>query len=188
MKVRLNIATSPLESNRRFALGATLVGGLAIALLIFLAQLAFSTWRSDKNFRARQDVLEKQVTSLQLRRQSLASFFEDPGTVKRRQRAAYLNSLIQQRAFPWIKIFMDLEQILPLGARVVSIEPKLTGDDVQLKFLVGASSDETKLQFLKALEKSGQFSHIQLLTETRPNRPEQSDKVMLELQAQYSVI
>ncbi|HEY2646688.1 MAG TPA: hypothetical protein VGI34_06925 [Candidatus Acidoferrales bacterium] len=188
MKVRLNIATSPLESNRRFTLGATVVGGLAIALLLFLAQLAYSTWRSDRNFRSRQDVLEKQVTSLQLRRQTLAAFFEDPGTVKRRQRAAYLNSLIQQRAFPWIKIFMDLEQILPLGARVVSIEPKLTGEDVQLKFLVGASSDETKLQFLKALEKSAQFSHIELLSESRQNRPEQSDKVMLELQAQYSVI
>jgi hypothetical protein len=188
MKVRLNLATSPLESNRRFTLGASLLGGLAIALLIFLAQMAFSTWRSDKKFRARQDVLEKQVTTLQQRRQSLSTFFEEAGTVKRRQRAAYLNSLIQQRAFPWIKIFMDLEQILPLGARVVSIEPKLVGEDVQLKFLVGASSDESKLKFLKALEKSAQFSHIELLSESRPSRPEQSDKVLLELQAQYSVI
>ena len=188
MKVRLNLATSPLVSNRRFTLGAGLVGGLAIALLILLAQMAFSTWRSDKTLRSRQDVLENQVTSLQQRRKGLSTFFEEPETVKRRQRAAYLNSLIQQRAFPWIKIFMDLEQILPLGARVVSIEPKLVGDDVQLKFLVGATSDENKLKFLKALEKSAQFSHIELLSESRPNRPEQSDKVLLELQAQYSVI
>jgi hypothetical protein len=41
---------------------------------------------------------------------------------------------------------------------------------------------------LKALESSAQFSNIQLLTETRPTRPEQTDRVMLELQAQYSVI
>jgi hypothetical protein len=48
------------------------------------------------------------VTTLQGQRQVLATFFEGTDNVKRRQRAAYLNSLIQQRAFPWIKIFMDL--------------------------------------------------------------------------------
>ena len=71
---------------------------------------------------------------------------------------------------------------------MVSIEPKLVGEDVQLKVLVGASSDESKLKFLKALEKSAQFSHIELLSESRPSRPDQTDRVMLELQAQYSVI
>ena len=115
-------------------------------------------------------------------------FFENPDTVQRRQRAAYLNSLIQQRAFPWIKIFMDLERILPEGVRVVSIEPKLAGDNVQLTFLVGAMSDESKLKFLKALESSPEFSHIELLSESRPTRRGATDRVMLALQAQYSVI
>ena len=110
--------------------------------------------------RARQDALELQIAKLQQQRQGLSEFFENPQTVQRRQRAAYLNSLIQQRAFPWIKIFMDLERILPEGVRVVSIEPKLAGDNVQLTVLVGAMSDESKLKFLKALEKfAGIFAH-----------------------------
>jgi hypothetical protein len=188
MKVRLNLSTSPLVSNRRFTLWTSLLGGLGILLLLVLAQRAWSTWSSDRTNRSRQSSVESQVIALEHQRQSLATFFEGADNVKRRQRAAYLNSLIQQRAFPWIKIFMDLEQILPDGARVVSIEPKLVGDDVQLKVLVGAASDESKLKFLKALEKSAQFSHIQLLSETRPARPELTDRVMLELQAQYSVI
>jgi hypothetical protein len=71
---------------------------------------------------------------------------------------------------------------------VVSIEPKLQGDTLQLTFLVGAMSDESKLKFLKALEKSPEFSHIELLSESRPVRSDQSDHVMLSLQAQYSVI
>ena len=188
MKVRLNLATSPLESNRRFTLGASVIGGLAFVALIVLSHRAYSVWSSDRAFRMRQDALEGQVAALLHQRQDLAAFFENGETVKRRQRAGYLNSLIQQRAFPWIKIFMDLERILPEGARVVSIEPKLVGDDVQLRVLIGAASDESKLKFLKALETSAQFSHIELLSETRPSRPEQTDRVMLELQAQYSVI
>ena len=84
MKVRLNLATSPLVSNRRFTLGTTVIGGLALVLVIFLTQRAYSTWSLDKTFRARQDILEKQVTTLQKQRQSLSAFFEDGETVKRR--------------------------------------------------------------------------------------------------------
>jgi type IV pilus assembly protein PilN len=145
-------------------------------------------WRRDKVMTAQQDELESQIARLQQQRQSLSEFFENSQTVQRRQRAAYLNSLIQQRAFPWIKIFMDLERILPEGVRIVSIEPKLSGDTVQLTVLVGALDDQSKLKFLKALESSPEFSHIELISETRPTRVEQTDHVLLALQAQYSVI
>ena len=176
MKVRLNLSTSPLESNRRFTLGATVLGVIAVLALALLSERAYSIWSSDRTYRARESALETQVSKLEQQRNNLASFFEDTENVKRRQRAAYLNSLIQQRAFPWIKIFMDLERILPEGAHVVSIEPKLVGDNVHLKFL-------------RALETSAQFSNLQLLTETRPTRPDlQADHVILELEAQYSVI
>jgi type IV pilus assembly protein PilN len=188
MKVRLNLATAPLESNRRFTLAASVIGTLAIVTLLALSGRAFSIWRTEKVFRARQDALETQIMKFQEQRQGLAAFFENSETVQRRQRAAYLNSLIQQRAFPWIKIFMDLERILPEGVRVVSIEPKLVNDTVQLRVQIGAASDESKLKFLKALERSAEFSHIELLSETRPVRPEQTDRVLLELEAQYSVI
>jgi len=188
MKVRLNLATSPLESKRRFAVSSSLAGTLAILGFFFLSWNAYSVWRSDKVVRARQAALENQIAALQQQRQALSAFFDRPETVKRRQRAAYLNALIQQRAFPWIKIFMDLESILPEGVRVVSIEPKLAGDIVQLRFVVGALTDEGKLKFLKTLETSPEFSRIELLNESNTNRPDQSDRVMLALQAQYSVI
>jgi Tfp pilus assembly protein PilN len=188
MKVRLNLSTAPLESNRRFAMAAGVIGTIAVVALIVLSFRTYSVWQNDKELRARQDAVEQQIARLQQKRQSLSDFFENTQTVQRRQRAAYLNSLIQQRAFPWIKIFMDLERILPEGARVVSIEPKLAADTVQLTFLVGAVSDESKLKFLKALESSPEFSHIELLSESRPARADQFDHIMLSLQAQYSVI
>src|SRR5690349_20695212 len=109
MKVRLNLSTSPLESNRRFTLAAGVIGTIAVLALLIFSYRTFPVWRSDKVLRARQDALELQIAKLQQQRQSLSSFFENSQTVQRRQRAAYLNSIIQQRAFPWIKIFMDLE-------------------------------------------------------------------------------
>ena len=128
---------------------------------------------------------------MQQQRQALAAYFNEPATVQRRERAAYLNGLIHQRAFPWIKIFMDLERTLPEGVRVVSVEPRMEGDNVQLKFVVGAATDEGKLNFLKKLETSPEFSHIQLIQENRPNQTAnqiQSDHILMELQASYSDI
>jgi type IV pilus assembly protein PilN len=178
MKVRLNLATSPLESNRRFAVGASALGFIGLLALLLLSRNAYRVWSNDRQVRARQATLEQQIVGSR----------QQPDTVKRRQRAAYLNGLIEQRAFPWIKIFMDLERILPEGVRVVSIEPRLAADNVQIKFAVGATTDEGKLKFLKVLETSKEFSNIQLLTESRPTRQDQPDRVVLELQALYSSI
>jgi Tfp pilus assembly protein PilN len=188
MKVRLNLATAPLESKRRFAVGASLIGTFGVLGLILLSWNAVSAWKAEKASRTRRGELEREITALQQQRQSLVVFFDQPETVKRRQRAAYLNALIQQRAFPWIKIFMDLEKILPEGVRVMNIEPKLSGDNVQLRFAVGALTDEGKLKFLKTLETSPEFSQIKLLNESSAVRADQTDRVVLELEAQYSVI
>jgi hypothetical protein len=61
MKVRLNLSTSPLESNRRFTLGAGVVGTIAVLALLVLTVRTFSVWRSDKSLRAKQDALELQI-------------------------------------------------------------------------------------------------------------------------------
>ena len=89
MKVRLNLSTSPLESNRRFALAATVIGTIAVVALLVLSYSTFSAWRQDRISSARQESLELRIAGLQQQRQSLSDFFENPQTVGRRQRAAY---------------------------------------------------------------------------------------------------
>ncbi len=81
---------------------------------------------------------------------------------------------------------MDLERSLPEGVRVVSIAPKMTEGRVEVKLVVGALSDESKLKFLRALEASKEFSRIQVLAETRPTRAGEADRVYLELTAWYA--
>ena len=186
MKVRLNLATTPLESTRGFAAGATIVGGLGILALLFLGWHAYSVWHANTQLRIQQARIESDTARLRAQRAELEAFFNRPETVQRQARAAFLNSLIAQRAFPWIKIFMALERSLPAGVRVISIEPHLVADHLELKFVIGAASDESKLKFLRALEDSSQFSGIEVLGETRSNRPGDADAVTLALQAQYS--
>jgi len=85
---------------------------------------------------------------------------------------------------------MDLEKILPSGVRVVSIEPKQIKGRIEVRFKIGASNDEAKLKFLKALENSHAFSGIELLSEQTARQGEvgvgSSDQLVLELSAVYS--
>lgn len=187
MKVRLNLATAPLESNRRFIVGAGIVGTLAVLAMVLLAWNAYGVWRSNTALRSEETRIQSEMARLGSQRRGLETYFNQPQTVQRLDLAAFLNGLIAQRAFPWTKIFMDLERSLPDGVRVVSIEPELAGDHVQLQLTIGAASDEAKLRFLRALENSPAFSQIQVLSEAQSTQPGGNDHIRLSLVARYSV-
>jgi Tfp pilus assembly protein PilN len=186
MKVRLNLATSPLVSNRRYAVSAVLVGTIAFVALVGLSWRAYNSWHADREHRAKVARLERETAEYREERRRLEAFFNQPENRQLRDRAAFLNGLIEQRSFPWTKIFMDLERSLPEGVRVVSIAPRMNEGHVEVRLVVGATSDEGKLKFLRALESSKEFSRIQLLSETRPTRSQEMDRVLLELVAWYA--
>jgi Tfp pilus assembly protein PilN len=192
MRARLNLATNPLGSNRRFTVGASIVGSVAVVLMFVLAWHAYESRRGDTEFRAREADLLSQISVLQQHRAELDDYFNRPDTVKERELSSYLNSLIEQRSFPWTKVFMDLERTLPEGVHVVSIEPRLVGDQIQLSLTVAAVNDQDKLKFLMALENSPEFSQLQVLSESRPTGPvggqPTTDQVELRLTAWYSTI
>lgn len=186
MKVRLNLATSPLENNRRFVLSSLLVGGVAFVALTLLSISAYGNWNANRNVRTEMADLNKKMRDYREQRKELDEFFKQPDTRRIMDRAAFLNALIEQRSFPWTKMFTDLERMIPLGVRVVSISPRMSGGRVEVKLNIGAQTDEGKLQLIEALEKSKVFERIQVLSETRPTRPEENDRVLLELVVFYT--
>jgi hypothetical protein len=186
MKIRLNLATVPLEGNRRFAVGAAGAAVVGLAALFLLAGRAYQVWRAETAFRAEQAQIEADMAQLRAERRELEAFFNRPETMQRRDLAAFLNALIAQRAFPWTRIFMDFERNLPPGVRVISIEPRLVDDYVQLRLTVGAANDESKLAFLRTLEGSQSFSRIEVQGERRSEQIGEGDEIVLILQARYS--
>lgn len=186
MKVRLNVATQPLESHRRFVAGAAVLAVLGLAALVLLSTSVYRTWRQNRGERATISQYQDQLVSMRVERQQLAAFFNSSKTKTVMDRSAFLNSLIDQRSFPWTKIFTDLEKVLPAGVRVVSIEPKMQNGQVDVKLVVGAMNDKSKIRFLDALQSSPAFSGIRVNAETRATGDEGSDHVDVDLNAVYS--
>jgi len=185
MRIRLNLATAPLENDRRFVFGAAIVATVGVLALVGLSWKAYNVRQADKERRAEVSAIQNEVNSLSDRRQSLESFFNNQNILEVRDRSAYLNELIQERSFPWTRIFMDFESLLPEGVRVVNIGPRLVSGHIELHMVVGSVSDEAKLKFLHALENSKSFSHVGLTSENRPQRSNDPDHVYLDLVAWY---
>jgi type IV pilus assembly protein PilN len=102
------------------------------------------------------------MARLEAQRQELDRFFHLEENAKLSDRAAFLNGIIDARSFNWTQMFMDLERVLPAGVHVVSIEPKQSKGQVEVKLTLGATSDEAELNFLHALERSKEFTEVQV--------------------------
>jgi type IV pilus assembly protein PilN len=186
MQVRLNLATKPLETHRRFLLFSSATGVLAAILFVVLGWHLNSLRKTDATFRSQTASTLHQIDTLTTERHELERFFSEPSNAKLHDRATFVNTILDARSFNWTRMFMDLEMVLPGGVRVLSIEPKQVNGQAAVKLTVGASSEQEKQKFLRALEQSGTFSHLQLTNVHAPRQESNGDQVILELTVIYS--
>lgn len=186
MKLRLNLATAPQENNRPFLVVAVLTGTFGLLAFALLFHSAYVSWRASRELRADTARWEDQIRRDRQRRQDLENYFHSPAAQQILERSAFLNSLIDERSFPWTKIFMDLERTLPPGVRVVSISPRLVNGRAEVTLEIGAETDTGKIQFLEAIEKSKVFSGMVVKDERRAEQAGVLDKIILNLTVWYS--
>lgn len=185
MKVRLNLSTKPLETHRRFIAGSTLLGFAAAIAFGALGWHVYRARKADEEMRTKNAKIQQEVAEMERERESLERFFAIDENRKLHDRAAFINELIDARSFNWTSMFMDLEKLLPAGVRVISIEPKQEKGRVEVKFTVGATSDDAELKFLKALEDSKSFTHVTLVAVHSPTPGTSGDQIVAELTAEY---
>jgi Tfp pilus assembly protein PilN len=185
MRVRLNLATKPLLTHRRF-----LVASAALAVIVGIVFLAlgwhvYAAYRSEAANEVRLKELRTERADLEVRRQKLDAFFKRPENAKLSDRVEYLNSIIDQSGFLWTQMFTDLEHIKPAGVRVLSISPQMIKGTMQIKLKVGATSDDAKLKFIRGLETSKVFSHVMLLSDQKATQ-QGGDPDVFELSLVYT--
>jgi type IV pilus assembly protein PilN len=187
MKVRLNLATKALETHRRFLAASGVIGVVAGIFFSALGWHVYSVRKADEALRVKAEQIRQEMIGLEQQRRDLEHFFAQPDNARLHERSAFLNTLIDEQSLNWTQMFMDLEKILPPGVRVVSIEPAHEKGRVKVKLTVGAASDEAKLKFLHALEGSGAFTQVELISQRINTSPVPgADHTEVELTAVYS--
>lgn len=185
MKIRLNVATQPIEVHRRFLTGAGLAAIVATIALIILGTHVYRVHSAEAKYRLEMNQTQSEMQELLRQQTEIEQFFNKPENSKLSGRAQFLNAMIDERSFNWTKMFMDLEKLLPEGVHVLSISPALKSGHAEVKLVVGASNDENKLKFLRTLESSKDFRHVQVLGEHSPPKVEGTDKILVDLTVSY---
>ncbi len=190
MKLQLNLATAPQANNRPFLAASALGGAAALIALALLAHAAYSSWQDQRQLRSETRALQAEIRDGERQQQQLAAYFHSPQAQRVLDRSAFLNSLIDERSFPWTRIFTELERTLPPGVRVVSIAPRLDRDRAEVTMQVGAQSGASEVQFLKAMETSRAFSGL-VVKNVRPaasagSAGGPSDTILIDLTVWYS--
>jgi type IV pilus assembly protein PilN len=165
MKVRLNLATNPLQTHRKFLAISGLVGLCASVVFAALAWHVYSARKANEALRVRADAIRQEMVGLVRQSDELEAFFREEQNASLTERSAFLNSLIDEQSLNWTQMFMDLEKILPDGVRLVSVEPAHEKGQVLVKLIVGAVNDEAKLKFVRAPESSPAFKDFKEISE-----------------------
>jgi len=188
MKVRLNLATNPLQTHRKFLAVSGLISAVAGIVFLALGWHVYSARKSNEALRAKAAAVRQEMVGLMRQREELENFFKEEQNAKLNERSTFLNSLIDEQSLNWTQMFMDLEKILPTGVRLLSIEPGHDKGKVLVRLHVGAISDEAKLKFLRALENSPAFKEVREINEVS-SEPQQVggdlDRLQIQLTAVY---
>ena len=188
MYVRLNLATKPLVSHRHFFVGSAILGAVAGLLFMALTWHYFAVRKAEADFRARAEKVEREMATLESQKNELDRYFARPENHGVQERAKFSNGVIEARSFNWTKMFMDLEKTLPAGAHILRIEPKLDKGSAEVKFVVGTTTPDAKIQLLKAFEDSKSFSHVELYSSAVPKGQPGADVMQIEFSAIYTGI
>jgi hypothetical protein len=185
MRVRLNLATRPLLTHRRFLVGSAAIAAVAGIVFLAFGWHVWNAYRAQSKMLTRIQEIRVETSDLEGRRAKLEKFFALPENAKLSDRAAYLNTIIDESSFSWTQMFMDLERVKTGGVRLLSISPKRVKGNMEVKLRVGATSDEAKLKFLRALEGSRAFGKVVLLSNQVASQPG-GDKQVFELSVVYT--
>ncbi len=74
--------------------------------------------------------------------------------------AGLANALIEQRAFPWGRMFSALEEVMPDDVRLEIIQPVATVDGVRVTLTAASGSADSLRSFLSALEERAEFRTV----------------------------
>lgn len=188
MRVRLNLATKPLVTHRRFLAGAGLSTFVAAVVFLALGWHIYTVRQAAAETRARTEKMQGERARYEAQRQELDRYFKQKDIASLNDRATFINGIIDARSFNWTRMFMDLEHILPPGVRVIRIEPKQVPGHVEVKLTVGAVSDEAELNFLHVLEMAKHFSDVAVQSAVSPATASNpgGDQKVVQLTAIYS--
>jgi type IV pilus assembly protein PilN len=157
MRVTLNLATKPwVDTGTQVRHLRKALAGLVIAALLMLLGLHFIS-RIAAKAQQQKDQLAAQSAKLEQEKQTYENELHEPQNAAVLDRSRFLNEVFAGKSFSWTAVMMDLENVLPAGVQVVSIEPQvMPSSGIVIHLRVNGDRDRA-VDLVRNLEKSKRF-------------------------------
>jgi type IV pilus assembly protein PilN len=185
MRVDINLASRPYEDSS--SLWVRWGGALAVLVLITTVLLysALSGWlsaRKDRNLIAQR---QQQIADRDQEKSKAEAILNLPENRSTRDRSQFLNDLFRRKAFSWTRVFEDLERVMPARLHVVSIQPAMADNELEIKLVVAGESRERALELVRKMESSQRFHQTQIQQESSEVGQTPGDNVHFDITAVY---
>lgn len=157
MRISVNLATRPFVELRPLFRRLRLLMLLLSLLCLGAAVAAHLQQRKLDRAEGQLDQLRDRTITTQQQKLHSEARMREPGNAAVLDRAHFLNALFLQKSFSWTAVMMDLENVLPTGVQVTSIEPQVAANgDVVIRLRVAGDRDRA-VQLVRNLERSRRF-------------------------------
>ncbi len=170
MRVQVNLATRPFVELRPFFLRLRLLMGVLVLTGLLIAVGAHTLSAKAARQQAELDGLRNQTIAAQSLKLRTEQRMRQSDNAQVLDRAHFLNAIFLRKSFSWTAVMMDLENVLPMGVQVTSIEPGVSTDGTVTIRLRVAGERDRAVQLVRNLERSRRFLDPRLGSESSQSR------------------
>jgi type IV pilus assembly protein PilN len=157
MRITVNLATRPF-----FDLGPAIkrlrIAMVVLALLSIALGLGLRAFHKEaEEARARDHSLDGELARVTLERQGYQDRMKQPANAQLIKQAESLNRLFDEKAFSWTLAMEDLENVLPGGVQVSTLEPVRAKDGHITLHLRVIGPRDRAVELVRNLEHSRRF-------------------------------
>jgi type IV pilus assembly protein PilN len=166
MRITINLATRPFVELKPVYARLRLVMALLALVAVGLGAWLYVASKRERAARDQMDALVRQTEGFQQERGQNETRMRQPQNRAVLERAQFLNGVFAQKAFSWTAVMMDLEQMLPAGVQVTSIQPSVAADGTVSIHLRVSGPRELQVNLMRNLEHSKRFLQPRLVNES----------------------
>ena len=174
MRIQINLASKPfVELGQVFKRLRVAMAALGVTAAALGGLLYMESSKADVA-QGQLATLRNKTSDLQRERSRNEARMHQPVNAAALERSRFLNELFLRKSFSWTAVMMDLENVLPAGVQVSSIEPQIGSDgEVHIRLRVMGDRDKA-VELIRNLEHSRRFAAPRLASEslqTSGNQP-----------------
>jgi type IV pilus assembly protein PilN len=166
MRISINLATRPFVELRPLFARMRLAMAALVLLAVGLGFALHSMKARARVDEAAMRELKVQTSVVENERAANEARMREPRNRAVLERSTFLNGLFEAKSFSWTAVMMDLENVLPAGVQVTSIEPVISAEgDVNIHLRVSGPR-ELQVDLVRNLERSQRFLAPHVSNET----------------------